>query len=146
MTQPPGPRIGRPTEGLSRPAGHYSPVTTGAGLVFVSGQLPVDRDGKAHPDASLEAQAELTLDNVSRALRAAGCGWEDVLKVTVYLAGVEHWPAFNAVYARVLGEVRPARAIVPVPELHHGVLVEVEAVALAPAEPDRTNAQAREPA
>ena len=53
----------------------------------------------------------------------------DLLSVTVYVVGIQHWPAFDQVYARYLGEHRPARAVVPVPELHHGYLIEIEAVA-----------------
>ena len=49
--------------------------------------------------------------------------------MTVYVAGVQHWPAFDQVYAELLGSHRPARAVVPVPELHHGYLVEIEALA-----------------
>jgi 2-iminobutanoate/2-iminopropanoate deaminase len=52
-----------------------------------------------------------------------------MLKVTVYIVGVELWPAFNTIYAELMGEARPARAVVPVPELHHGYLVEIEATA-----------------
>lgn len=116
--------------GLAAPRGHYSHVATGQGLAFVSGQLPLDEHGAPRVDRPLREQAELALRNVAAALEAAGCGWEDVLKVTVYLAGVEHWPAFDEVYRQVLGSARPARAVVPVPALHYGVLVEVEAVAL----------------
>jgi 2-iminobutanoate/2-iminopropanoate deaminase len=50
--------------------------------------------------------------------------------VTAYLVGVEHWPAFNAIYAEVLDNHRPARAVVPVPALHHGYLIELEAIAV----------------
>lgn len=121
---------------LAAPRGHYSHVAIGGGLAFVSGQLPLDERGEPRADLSLADQATLALRNAQAALAAAGCGWQDVLKVTVYLAGVEHWPAFDAVYRQVLGEARPARAVVPVPALHYGVLVEVEAVAVpAPAGP-----------
>jgi endoribonuclease L-PSP len=51
-------------------------------------------------------------------------------KLTAYLVGVEYWPAFNAIYAEVLGNHRPARAVVPVPALHHGYLIELEAIAV----------------
>jgi enamine deaminase RidA (YjgF/YER057c/UK114 family) len=54
--------------------------------------------------------------------------------VTAYLVGVENWPRFNAIYAEVMGAARPARSVVPVPELHHGYLVEIDAIAAAPEE------------
>ena len=61
--------------------------------------------------------------------RAGGSGPERVLKVNVYIVGIEHWPAFNRVYAELFGDAKPARAVVPVPELHFGYLVEVDAIA-----------------
>lgn len=118
---------------LATPRGHYSHVATGLGLVFVSGQLPLDAQGEPRADLPLAQQAALALRSAEAALAAGGCGWKDVLKVTVYLAGVEYWPAFDAVYREVLGDARPARAVVPVPALHYGVLAEVEAVAVHPA-------------
>lgn len=118
---------------LAPPRGHYSHVATGGGYAFVSGQLPLDAAGVPQADLPLEEQAALALYNVEAALGSAGCSWCDVMKVTVYLAGVEHWPAFDKAYRQALGDVRPARAVVPVPALHYGVLVEIEAVALRPA-------------
>lgn len=129
-----GQRVAYPdVPALATPRGHYSHVATGLGLVFVSGQLPLSAQGEPRADLPLAEQAALALRNAEAALAAGGCGWQDVLKVTVYLAGVEHWPAFDATYREVLGDARPARAVVPVPALHYGVLVEVEAVALHPA-------------
>ena len=115
--------------GAAPPAGHYSPATAWRDLVFVSGQLPVRPDGTHTADQPFETQARQVLANLFAVLAAAGSSPERVLKVTVYVAGIEHWPAFNRLYAEAFGEVRPARAVVPVPELHHGYLVEVEAVA-----------------
>ncbi len=122
-----------PVAGLATPRGHYSHVAVGAGMAYVSGQLPLDAQGLPQADLPLEAQARLALANVQAALAACACHWQDVLKVTVYLAGVEHWPQFDAVYREVLAAARPARAVVPVPALHYGVLVEIEAVAVLPA-------------
>jgi reactive intermediate/imine deaminase len=116
---------------LPPPAGHYSQaVATGGGLVFLSGILPA-RDELA-ADASFEAQCDSVFAQCEKVLRAAGCGLEDVVQCTAYLAGVEHWPAFNTVYARVFGAHKPARAVVPVPALHYGYLVEVQLVAQRP--------------
>ena len=126
-----------PATGLASPRGHYSHVAQDGGWVFVSGQLPLDESGSPQVTGALEVQAELALSNVATALAAAGCSWEHVLKTTVYLAGVEYWPAFDAVYRQFLGAARPARAVVPVPALHHGALVEIEAIAFVG---DRANA------
>ena len=111
------------------PGGHYSPAIACGDLVFVSGQLPVQRDGTHRPDLPFEAQARQVLDNLFEVLAEARCTPDRVLKVTVYVAGIEHWPAFNRIYAEYFREARPARAVVPVPELHYGYLVEVDAIA-----------------
>lgn len=111
------------------PAGHYSQATAHAGLLFVAGQLAVRPDGTHQPEASIEVQARQALENVLAIVRAGGSAPERILKVNVYIVGVEHWPAFNKVYAEMMGDARPARAVIPVPELHHGYLVEVDCVA-----------------
>lgn len=115
--------------GYAPPAGHYSPAVAWRDLVFVSGQLPVRPDGSHTADQPFEVQARQVLANLFAALAAAGSSPDRVLKVTVYIVGVAHWPAFNRLYAEAFGDAKPARAVVPVPELHHGYLVEVEAVA-----------------
>ena len=63
-----------------------------------------------------------------REIDAAGCNPAQLTRVTAYIAGVENWPRFNAVYAEMLGDCRPARTVVPVVELHHGCLVEIDAI------------------
>jgi enamine deaminase RidA (YjgF/YER057c/UK114 family) len=65
-------------------------------------------------------------------LEAAGGTPSDLVRVTAYIVGVVNWPGFNQVYATRLGEARPARTVVPVPELHYGYLVEVDAIAVLP--------------
>jgi reactive intermediate/imine deaminase len=112
---------------LPPPAGHYSQAVAAGGLVFLSGILPAR--GELAADASFEAQCDSVFAQCEKVLRAAGCGIGDVVQCTAYLAGVEHWPAFNTVYARVFGTHKPARAVVPVPGLHYGYLVEVQLVA-----------------
>jgi reactive intermediate/imine deaminase len=117
------------TADAPRPAGHYAQATVHDGLIFVAGQLGVLPDGTHRPEAPFEAQARQALENVLAIVRAGGSGPERILKVNVYIVGVEFWPAFNAVYAELFGDARPARAVIPVPELHHGYLVEVDAIA-----------------
>lgn len=115
---------------LPAPAGHYSQAVAAGGLVFVSGILPA-RD-QVGPEAGFEAQCASVFAQCEQVLRAAGCGIQDVVQCTAYIAGVEHWPAFNGIYAGVFGAHRPARAVVPVPGLHYGFLVEVQLVAQRP--------------
>jgi reactive intermediate/imine deaminase len=109
--------------------GHYSQAVVHGGLVYVAGQLPIV---PSEPDRKLEsfdAQARQVLANVIAILQAAGSGPEHVLKSTVYIADISHWPAFNAVYAEAFGEHRPARTVVPVAQLHYGYLVEMDVIA-----------------
>jgi len=115
--------------GRAPPAGHYSPGVRHGGLVYVSGQLGTLPDGTETFDRPFAEQAKAAIGNVLGVLAAAGLGPDNLVKVTVYIVGVEHWPEFNAVYAELMGPARPARAVVPVPELHHGYLVEIEAIA-----------------
>lgn len=115
--------------GYAPSAGHYSPATAWRDLVFVSGQLPIRPDGTHTASEPFENQARQVLANLLAVLAAAGSSPERVLKVTAYIVDIEHWPGFNRIYAEAFGDAKPARAIVPVPALHHGYLVEVEAVA-----------------
>ncbi|AYF48632.1 RidA family protein [Pseudomonas sp. PS01298] len=117
------------TPTASAPAGHYSQAVSHLGSLYISGQLPVSPDGQHNTQAPFARQAQVALENLLAILRAAGGVPEDLVKVTVYVVGVKHWPAFDALYAAALGDHRPARAVVPVPELHHGYLIEIEAVA-----------------
>lgn len=117
------------TAAAPTPAGHYSQAVESAGLVFVSGMLPM---GNNQPPLPFEEQVHSALDHCSAVLAAAGCSFNDVVQSTVYLVGVEHWPAFNRLYAERLGDHKPARAVVPVPALHHGFLVEIQMVAEPP--------------
>jgi reactive intermediate/imine deaminase len=111
------------------PAGHYSPAVTSGPWVFVSGQLPIAASGPLPADAPFAEQVRQVLDNLQVVLETAGSGLDCVVRVTAYVVGVAHWAEFNRVYAEVMGAHRPARSVVPVPQLHHGYLIEVEAVA-----------------
>ncbi|MDR5747306.1 RidA family protein [Caballeronia sp. LZ029] len=113
--------------GLPIPPGHYSHATRAGNLVCVSGQLPIRPDGTHTGDLPFEEQAEQTLSNLRTVLEAAGASLTDCIEVTVYLVGVEHWKAFNEIYARHFGAWKPARAVVPVGALHYGYLLEISA-------------------
>lgn len=117
-------------DGLARPGGHYSHAARFGELVFTAGQLGVRPDGSHTSDLGFEDQARQAMTNLFAALRAGGSDAADVLKVTAYVVGVENWPHFNAIYAEMMGEARPARTVVPVTELHHGYLIEIDAVAV----------------
>jgi reactive intermediate/imine deaminase len=114
---------------LPAPAGHYSQAVAAGGLVFLSGILPSSTE--IDSSAGFDAQCSSVFAQCEKVLRAAGCDFEDVVQCTAYIVGVENWPAFNAAYARLFGAHKPARAVVPVPALHYGFLVEVQLVAQA---------------
>ena len=117
------------TPDAPRPAGHYSQATVYNGLVFVAGQLSIDPATGEHKTGTIEEQTELALNNVHAILQAAGSDWSRVLKMTVFVADINLWDAVNKVYGRILGEHRPARAVIPTGALHHGFLIEIDAVA-----------------
>lgn len=118
------------TDRAAPAGGHYSQGVRHGDLIYVSGQLPIAPDGTHHADADFDQQARLAIGNMIAVVQAAGGTIATVLKVTVYLVGVANWPRFNAIYAEMLGHARPARSVVPVPELHYGYLVEIDAVAV----------------
>jgi 2-iminobutanoate/2-iminopropanoate deaminase len=109
--------------------GHYSQAVVHNGLVYVAGQLPLVPGEPEKQLATFEEQARRVIDNVIAILDEAGSGAALILKSTVYITDVAHWPAFNAVYAEKLGAHKPARTVVPVAALHHGYLVEMDAIA-----------------
>lgn len=114
---------------IAPPGGHYRHAVRHGNLVFISGQLGARPDGTHTADLPFEDQARQSLANLRAALRSADADFGDLLKVTAYLVDVAHWPRFNAVYAEVMGDARPARSVVPVPELHYGYLIEIDAIA-----------------
>jgi 2-iminobutanoate/2-iminopropanoate deaminase len=111
------------------PAGHYSQAVIHQGLVYVSGQLPVDPTTGERKTGSLEEQALQILSNLDQILNAAGSDRNHVLKVTVYITDIHLWERFNKVYSEFFGSHRPARSVVPVHEIHFGCLLEIDAIA-----------------
>jgi 2-iminobutanoate/2-iminopropanoate deaminase len=117
------------TSDAPTPAGHYSQATVHQGVVYVAGQLAIDPATGEKRLGSIEEQTEQTLHNVEAILKAAGSGFDRLLKVTVYISDIELWGVVNTAYLRILGPHKPARAIVPTKELHHGFLIEIDAIA-----------------
>jgi 2-iminobutanoate/2-iminopropanoate deaminase len=117
------------TEKAPIPAGHYSQAVVYNGLVFVAGQLAIDPQTGEKKLGSIEEQTEQALKNVSEILKAAGSDLNLVLKMTVFVTDIGLWERVNEVYSRVLGEHRPARAVIPSRDLHHGFLIEIDAIA-----------------
>ena len=122
----------KPISTLDAPAaiGPYSQaIDSGAGLVFVSGQLPIDPATGAFPEGGVAGQARQSPLNAQAILRAAGLELADVVKTTVFLADMGDFAAMNAVYATFFAEPFPARSAVAVKTLPKGALVEIECIA-----------------
>lgn len=117
------------TDQAPAPAGHYAQAIRAGETLYVSGQLPIRADKAPLEDMGFAAQARQAIANMLAILEAAGGTPADLCRVTAYIVCVENWPEFNRVYAEMLGDARPARTVVPVPELHYGYLVEIDAVA-----------------
>jgi len=111
------------------PVGHYSSAVEHSGLIFVSGQLPRDPVSGEVENGAIEAQTELALRNVEQILFAAGSDLQHVLQFTIYISDMELWGKVNETYARILGDHKPARAIVPVKDLHFDTKIEIQAIA-----------------
>jgi reactive intermediate/imine deaminase len=120
-------------EGISDPISHYADAVRAGDLLFVSGVVPVDADGRLVGGEDVVAQAQAVFENIRRVLAAAGAGPPDVVKVTVFLTDVADRPRINPVRQAFFGETRPASTLVEVSRLAiPGAKLEVEAVALVP--------------
>ena len=111
------------------PRGHYAQAIVHQGLVYVSGQLPIDPGHPEKPVGHIRQQTERTLQNVEAILIAAGSELPLLLQVTVYITDLSLWGEVNDVYGAILGDHRPARAIVPVTSLNKGCQIEIQAIA-----------------
>jgi 2-iminobutanoate/2-iminopropanoate deaminase len=111
------------------PKGHYSPALEHNGLIFVSGQLPINHETGVAETGSIEMQTELALRNVEMILVAANSDLQHVLQMTIYISNMDDWGKVNEIYATIFGEHKPARAIVPVKDLHFGTKIEIQTIA-----------------
>ena len=109
--------------------GPYSQGIAGNGLVFVSGQLPVDTKTGAMPE-TIEAQARQSLTNLKAIIEASGSSLDKVVKTTCFLADIADFAAFNAVYAEFFPKDAPARSCFQVAAIPKNAKLEVEAIAL----------------
>ena len=117
------------TPNAPKPGGHYSQAVIHNGLIYIAGQLPIDPATGEQKLGSIEEQTEQVLANLRAIVEAAGSDLSRVLKTTVYVSDIELWGKVNEIYARTFGEHRPARAVVPVKDLHYGFKIEIEAIA-----------------
>jgi 2-iminobutanoate/2-iminopropanoate deaminase len=120
------------TEKAPAAIGPYSQAIVANGLVFTAGQIPIDPETMKLVEGDITAQTERVMQNLAEVLQAAGSGLDRIVKTTCFLADLNDFAAFNAVYGRYLGADAPPRSTVQVAKLPMGALVEVECVALAP--------------
>lgn len=116
------------SEKVPAAVGPYSQGMHSGGLIFTSGQLPIDSVSGTIP-ASVEEQARISLENVKAVLEKAGSSMIRVIKTTVFLSDMNNFAAVNAVYAGFFSEPFPARSCVEVTRLPKDVLVEIEVIA-----------------
>lgn len=113
-------------------AGHYSQAIVANGFIFVSGQLPMDPVTRKVVEGGIDDQVRQTMANVRNILVAAGADLEDIVKVNISIVDGDLWGEVNRVFAEVMGEHKPARAVIPCGPLHYGALCEIEAIAVMP--------------
>jgi reactive intermediate/imine deaminase len=116
---------------LSEPISHYTDAVRAGELLFVSGIVSVDSEGRLVGGDDVVVQARHVFESMRAVLEAAGCGFSDVVKVTIFLTDVDDRPSINPVRQEVFGPTRPASTLVEVPRLAvAGAKIEVECVAL----------------
>ena len=117
------------TQNAPSAIGPYSQGTSAGGLVFVSGQIPIDPETGETAGKDIAAQTHQSLKNVAAVLEAAGLTLSDVVKTTVFLRDMRDFAVMNEVYAGYFSAPYPARAAVEAARLPKDVLVEIEAIA-----------------
>lgn len=110
--------------------GPYSQAVKAGGMLYISGQLPIDPSTGEFAASDIAGQTRQSLENIKAILSQAGCGLENVVKTTVLLADIGDFGAMNGVYAEYFTGTCPARAAFAVKALPKGALVEIEAVAI----------------
>lgn len=120
-------------EGLAEPISHFTDAVRAGDLLFVSGVVAVDGDGNLVGGDDAVAQARQVFENLRTVLAAAGCGFQDVAKITIFLTDVDDRARLNPLRQEAFGSARPASTLVEVPRLAvPGARVEIEAIALIP--------------
>jgi len=119
------------TEKAPQAIGTYSQAVTHQGLVFLSGQIPLDPQSMEVVTGGIEAQIRQVFDNLSAVCTAAGGTLDDILKLTVFLTDMSDFPQVNSIMGQYFNAPYPARAAVQVAALPKGVNVEMDAILAA---------------
>lgn len=110
------------------PSGHYSKCIELNGLLYLSGQLPLNPE-TSHIPSTIEAQTTLALKNVESILKAAGSNKNCVIQTRIYVSNINLWDKVNKAYSNFFESHKPVRSIVPTGKLHFGCLIEIEVIA-----------------
>jgi 2-iminobutanoate/2-iminopropanoate deaminase len=110
--------------------GPYSQGIVANGFLFTAGQIALDPATGKIVDGGIIEQTERVMQNLQQVLEAASVSWTDVVKTTIYLHDISHFPTVNEIYGKWLGDARPARSTVQVSGLPRGGLIEIDAVAI----------------
>jgi len=113
---------------LSLPVGHYSHAACANGMIFISGLLPIAKQGDKVE--GFDNQVRQVFNNLESVLSECKSDKSQLVQVRVYISDIELWPRFNELYAKWMGGYMPARCVVPVSVLHYNSKLEIEAVAL----------------
>jgi 2-iminobutanoate/2-iminopropanoate deaminase len=117
------------TEGAPGAVGPYSQGIATEHLLFTAGQAALDPNTGSLVEGGIEPETERVMANLTAVLDAAGCGWGDVVKTTIFLVDMADFGTVNAIYGRYVSDPPPARSTVGVAALPKGARVEIEAVA-----------------
>ena len=117
------------TPKMPKANGHYSQCIEHNGLLYLSGQLPIDQITRTIP-SSIEEQTDLVLKNISSILSEAGSSKNQILQVRVYISNIELWDKVNKRYSLFFEEHKPTRCIIPTRELHFNCMIEIEITAI----------------
>ncbi len=117
------------SDGMPPSKGHYSQCIEHNGTLYISGQLPVDADGRV-PD-TIQEQTLLVLNKAETIVKESGSTKDQIIQVRIYLSDIELWDQVNTVYAAFFGDHKPVRCVIPSGLLHYGCLIEIEVISAA---------------
>lgn len=109
--------------------GHYSPAVISNNMVYISGQLPIDFNNNLLVENDIEVQTLKVLNNIETILYKVNLNRNNIVHMRIYIPDISLWDRVDNIYSKFFKEHKPARAVVPTNKLHHGALIEIEAIA-----------------
>ena len=118
------------TPDMPKSNGHYSQCIRHNGILYLSGQLPINTEDGKIPE-TIEEQTDLVLKNIEKILISAGSGRDKVIQARIYIPDIQLWDQVNERYSLFFGTHKPVRCIIPTRRLHFGSLIELEVTAIS---------------